>query len=128
MNYNDVAIAGALGALGFFWFIGLALGVVGIIGMWKAFEKADEPGWAAIIPIYNMVVMMKIGGLNPLLVLLMFVPLANVIIAFVAGYKFVEAYGFSVGGFLLYLFFSPFMLIYMGFSDSVRFVGKKYVS
>ncbi len=31
----------------------LAIVVVALVGMWKVFEKAGKPGWAAIIPIYN---------------------------------------------------------------------------
>jgi len=33
-----------------------------IIGMWKVFVKAGQPGWAAIIPIYNVYIMTKIAG------------------------------------------------------------------
>ena len=40
-----------------------------IIGMWKVFTKANQPGWAAIVPVYNLVILFKIAGLNPLFVL-----------------------------------------------------------
>ena len=40
--------------------IGLALTVLAIIAMWKMFEKAGEPGWAAIVPFYNIYVLFKI--------------------------------------------------------------------
>ena len=40
-----------------------------IIAMWKIFTKANQPGWAAIIPVYNSIVLFKVAGLNPLLVL-----------------------------------------------------------
>ena len=35
----------------------LALIVVIIVAMWKVFEKAGQPGWAAIVPFYNMYVL-----------------------------------------------------------------------
>lgn len=38
------------------------IGLIQIIGMWKTFEKANHPGWAAIIPIYNWYIILKIGG------------------------------------------------------------------
>lgn len=38
----------------------LAVAVLGIVAMWKIFEKAGEPGWAAIIPFYNLYVLFKI--------------------------------------------------------------------
>ena len=34
--------------------LSLAVAVLGVVAMWKIFEKAGEPGWAAIIPFYNL--------------------------------------------------------------------------
>lgn len=31
-----------------------------IAGMWKTFEKAGKPGWAALIPIYNYIVLLEV--------------------------------------------------------------------
>ena len=31
-------------------------------GMWRIFEKAGEPGWACLVPIYNLYVYCKIIG------------------------------------------------------------------
>jgi hypothetical protein len=110
-----------------YWgFTGFLITLLAIAGLWKLFQKADEPGWAAIIPIYNTWVMAKIAGMNPVMIILLIIPLVNVIFAFVLAYKFVESFGFGVGGFLLYLLFNPLMAIYMGFSSEVTYVGKKY--
>lgn len=40
----------------------LAIAVIGVAGQWRTFEKAGQPGWACIIPIYNVYIMTKIGG------------------------------------------------------------------
>lgn|GEM_PF-2859387 len=40
----------------------LAIIIAMIAGMWKVFEKAGQPGWAAIIPIYNLIVLLQIVG------------------------------------------------------------------
>jgi len=40
-----------------------ALLAVMVVGMWKMFVKAGQPGWAAIIPFYNDSVMVDICGL-----------------------------------------------------------------
>lgn len=55
--------------------VALTVGVVA--GMWKTFGKAGEPPWAAIVPIYNVYVMTKIGENAWWWVLLMFVPVVN---------------------------------------------------
>ena len=40
----------------------LALVVFLIVTFWKIFEKAGQPGWACIIPIYNTLIWLKIAG------------------------------------------------------------------
>jgi hypothetical protein len=48
--------------------------------MWKVFTKAGQPGWAAIIPIYNIYIMTKIAGKPGIWVLWIFiVPVVNII-------------------------------------------------
>ena len=63
--------------------LGLQLAILGLIvaGMWMTFKKAGEPGWAAIIPIYNTYLLVKIGGNAWWWVLLFFVPVINIIAA-----------------------------------------------
>lgn len=54
--------------------------IILVVGYWPVFEKAGEPGWKAIIPIYNFVIAFEIVGLNPWWVVLLFVPFANIIV------------------------------------------------
>ncbi|HUG89954.1 MAG TPA: DUF5684 domain-containing protein, partial [Planctomycetaceae bacterium] len=51
---------GAGNAVGTILFLGVL--VLIIAGVWKTFTKAGEPGWAALIPIYNVVVLCRIAG------------------------------------------------------------------
>lgn len=41
--------------------VSIILGVMNIIALWKLYEKAGEPGWSAIVPVYNFVQMIKIA-------------------------------------------------------------------
>lgn len=55
------AVGGAFGSI--FAFIGIfaiVFCILTIIANWKIFEKANEPGWKSIIPIYNVYIMFKI--------------------------------------------------------------------
>ena len=68
-DYYDVtsttgaAAGAALAGFAIVWFIiVLAIAIFGIITMWKLFEKAGKPGWAAIVPIYNIIVLLDIIG------------------------------------------------------------------
>ena len=46
----------------FLFIIELLVIVLVIAGMWKTFAKAGKPGWASIVPIYNVIVLLEIAG------------------------------------------------------------------
>ncbi|TLM92974.1 MAG: signal peptidase I, partial [Actinobacteria bacterium] len=46
--------------MGFFYLIMFAIVIVVLIGMWKVFEKAGQPGWKAIVPLYNLWTLVEI--------------------------------------------------------------------
>lgn len=72
-DYSFDAGSAALGGLvvGFAIFMVICiilcvvLSVLKIIGTWKILTKANEPGWKALIPIYNQYMLCKITGVNP---------------------------------------------------------------
>lgn len=103
---------GVLGML-----IPLALLVIVVAGMWKAFEKAGEAGWLAIIPIVNLYIMIKISGNAWWWLILMFVPLLNIIafakISIDVADEFGQGLLFGVGLWLLGFVFWPLL----GFGD-----------
>lgn len=96
----------------------LAIAVVSIIAMWKIFTKAGKPGWAAIVPVYNLVVLYQIVGMNPLFLLIligMMIPFVNFIaaIAFfvlniLVSIKLAKSFGKN-GGFAVGLILLPFI-------------------
>lgn len=102
----------------------LAILVAVVAGTWKAFEKAGEPGWAAIIPIYNTYVMIKIGGNAWWYLLLLFVPLLNFFVMAKISIDLAEAFdqglGFGLGLWLLPFVFFPIL----GFGESYQYVGE----
>jgi hypothetical protein len=51
----------------------MAVAVLILISLWWVFEKADQPGWACLIPIWNLVVILRIVGRPWWFILLMFV-------------------------------------------------------
>ena len=77
-NFDYFDYASVFSAMaGLFIFIGiisLAITVLFIIALWKMFEKAGEPGWAALIPFYNTYVLFKISWGNGWYFLLSVIP------------------------------------------------------
>ncbi|HEY9062555.1 MAG TPA: DUF5684 domain-containing protein [Pseudobacteroides sp.] len=121
---NEAAMAAAAGSMLLFSVIGLIVGILVIVSEWRLFEKAGEPGWACIVPIYNAIVMLKIGGNPWYWVLLMFIPVINIIIGIMALQGFLKAYGRGdIGSVLLALFFPVIYFPYLAFSKNVQYVG-----
>ena len=120
---SAAGILGVIAGLGTFaWVLSMAVTVLMIVSMWKVFTKAGKPGWAAIIPVYNTVVLFQISGLNPWLILLSIVPFVNFIavpvLMILANVKLAKAFGkgggFAVGLILLNAIFMPIL----AFSDA----------
>jgi len=91
----------------------VALTLVVFAGFWKTFEKAGEPGWAGIIPIYNLYVLVRISGNAWWWFLLFFVPFVNFIATVkisidVAG-KFNKGILFGLGLTFLSFIFYPIL-------------------
>src|SRR5689334_14787578 len=89
------------------------IAILQIAGMWRVFEKAGQPGWAAIIPIVNIYFMLKVGGKPGWWLLLMFIPIANFIVIIWAlnmvSKSFGKDEGFTVGLLFLSFIFWPIL-------------------
>lgn len=101
-----------------FLLIMLAVIVAVIAGVWKTFTKAGQPGWAAIIPIYNLYVMLEIGDNEWWwLLIIIFVPIVNLygLYKMFAGVSraFGQGVGFALGLWFLGFIFFPLL----GFGD-----------
>ena len=77
--------------------ISLAIAVLIIAAMWKVFTKAGQPGWACLIPIYNLYVLCKIAGRPGWWLLLMLIPFVNIIILIILCIDIAKSFGNGVG-------------------------------
>jgi hypothetical protein len=101
-----------------FNFLLLLVIVLLIVAMWKVFVKAGQPGWAAIIPIYNTYIFLKIAGKPGWWLILFFIPIVNLIFAIIAAIAFAANFGKSTG-FAIGMIFLPFIFIPMlAFGDA----------
>ncbi|HID21105.1 MAG TPA: signal peptidase I [Planctomycetaceae bacterium] len=77
--------------------IWIAIVVLVIAGLWKTFSKAGRPGWGAIIPIYNVVLLLEIAGRPIWWIILFFVPIVNFIVAIFVAIDVAKNFGKGVG-------------------------------
>jgi hypothetical protein len=98
--------------------VALAVAAVALAGAWRAFEKAGAPGWAVVIPIYNLFVLVKMAGKEGWWVILFFVPIVFFFVPFIVAIEIAKNFGqpaaFGFGLVLLGAVFWPIL----GFGDA----------
>lgn len=128
---DTAALGGFFGAFfAIYMFVLLAVAIVGIIGLWKTFVKAGQPGWAAIIPIYNFYVLLQVIGrptwwlVMLLLPIVPFVgPIAFMVVYIVIAFDLAKSFGKSPAfGIIALWLFSIVGYLILGFGDA-KYVG-----
>lgn len=123
--YEEAVVSAFTGMSALMASISLSVGIISIVSMWMIFEKASEPGWAALIPFYNTYVLYKITWENGLFFLLSYIPCLNVIVIIMTNMKLAAVFGkgdgFAIGLSFLSVIFYPIL----GF-DSSEYDGPFY--
>jgi hypothetical protein len=68
-----------------------------IVSMWKVFEKAGQPGWGVLIPIYNIYLLLQIAGRPGWWLILYLIPFVNFIIAIIVSIDIAKNFGKETG-------------------------------
>ena len=91
----------------------LAIIVLLIAAAWQIFTKAGEAGWKCLIPIYNLLVLLKIVGRPWWWLILWIIPLVGIVIALIVALDLAKSFGkgggFGVGLFFLGFIFGPIL-------------------
>src|ERR1039458_461281 len=112
-----------LGAGLVFFLVGMVVALVFIAGMWKVFTKAGQPGWAILIPIYNIYILLKIAGRPGWWVILFCIPLVNLVIAILVAIDVAKAFGQSAAfGVILLFLLGVLGYLMLGFGN-YKYVG-----
>lgn len=122
-GYNSNYLSLFSGAFLVIWIITFLISVFNIICLWKIFVKAGKPGWAAIIPIYNIIVLLEITELPMWYIVLFFIPIANIVaiilIYIELAHRFSKSTAFGVG----LVFLSPIFMAILAFDKNTVYQG-----
>lgn len=100
---------------------------VGAVGKWKLFVKSNQPGIAAIIPIYDIVVTLRIVGRPASHIFLMLIPVYNIYFLFKLLIELVQSFGhFSMVDYILAVVFNVFYVLNMGLAYNEEYYGPVY--
>ena len=110
---QELSNGAAAGGLGVIMLVYLVILIALIAGMWKTFTKAGQPGWAAIIPIYNIIVWLQICGRPVWWIILLLIPIVSLVIFIIVSIDLAKSFGkgagFGIGIFLLGFIFIPIL-------------------
>jgi Family of unknown function (DUF5684) len=98
--------------------IAILIGLLVIVAMWKVFTKAGQPGWASIIPIYNVYIWCKIVGRPGWWIILMLIPFVNFIILIILSIDMAKSFGKGVGFGIGLAFLGIIFLPILGFGSA----------
>ena len=99
-------------------FLWLVVVVLIIVAEWKIYTKAGKPGWAVLIPIYNVLVLLEIIGKPWWWLLLMLIPVVNIVIGIWAVNLLSRSFGYNEGFTLGIIFLPVIFLPILGFGNA----------
>jgi hypothetical protein len=116
---------GGAAALGSSFVAFCCVGIIALLmiaSLWKIFVKAGQPGWAAIVPIYNSYIMQEMVGREVwwLAILIFLSPVWTIVISLDMAKSFGKDTLFAIGLILFPYIFYPLL----GFGDA-QYLGPK---
>ena len=92
--------------------------VVIAAGCWRVYAKAGLPGWGCLIPIYNLVLLMRLGGKPGWWAIWLFVPLLNFVIYTIVTFEVAKNFGKGVAYTLGLLLCPPLFYAILGLGQA----------
>lgn len=108
----------ALGLIIFVWIIAIGISVFSIICNWKVYKKAGKNGWEAIVPIYNIIVLLEITNLPMWYLILLLIPIANIVVMFLVYIELAKKFGQSAAFGIGLVFINPVFMAILAFNKN----------
>ena len=93
----------------------LVVVILQIVAYWKIFEKAGEPGWKALIPIYNVYLLFKLATGCGLMAFFLLIPIVDIFVYIVFCVKIGNVFGRGTAFKFGLIFFNTIFLLILGF-------------
>jgi hypothetical protein len=110
---------GAAAGLGMGILLGiLAVFIICVAGAWKMFAKAGQPGWTALVPIYNLLVLAQVAGKPMWWGLLLLIPFVGFVIWIIMALELARRFGKDVLFVIGLVFLAPIFVCILGFGSA----------
>lgn len=116
----DAGTSAGLMGFGMMWMVFIfAIIIISIIASWKIFTKAGKPGWASLIPFYNIYVLLQIAHMPGWWLLAFFIPILNLVASIMLAVNLAHAFGKSTAyGIVLLWLFNGIGMLMLAFGDA----------
>jgi hypothetical protein len=105
----------------------IVLSAIGFLGKVALFSKANQPYWAAFVPIYDVVITMRVVGRPDAHALRMLIPVYNVYFALLVLTELAQSFGKTkTVDYALACLFNIFYVLHLAFSYSIEYQGPVY--
>ena len=101
----------------FYILLNFAITAYIIASFWRIFSKAGEPGWTALIPIYDIIILFKITDKPWWWIFLLIVPILNIVLLIIVFHRLSKGFGQGVGFTLGFIFLPIIFFPLLGFGD-----------
>lgn len=103
------------------------IGLIGLIGKLMLFSKCNQPWWAAFIPVYDFVIILKIVGRPPMQIFMILIPIFNIYFIVKVLIELAQSFGkYSVIDYLFITVLSVFYIMNLGLSYTEYYYGPVY--
>jgi signal peptidase I len=112
---------------GLFLLFGI-LAFIGIVAQWRLYEKANQPGIASIVPIWNFIVFLRIVGRPASHIFLFLIPVYGQLYMIPKVYiELCNSFGkTSILDYVMVILFNGFYILNLGLSYETEYLGPSY--
>ncbi len=111
---------------GIFILLGL-FAFVGIVAQWKLYEKSGLPGYACLVPVWNVTSFLKIVGRPAWHIVYFLVPVYNIYFIVKVYIELCNAFGQNkLIDYILIVLFNGFYVLHLGLSYDIQYKGPVY--
>jgi hypothetical protein len=112
---------------GAFLLVSIFFTLISLGANWRLFLKCEQPGWAAFVPGYNVVIAMRIIGRPMSHALLFLIPGFNVYFALRTMIELAQSFGKRTSlDYFLVVFFNVFYMLNLSLAYQEEYVGPVY--
>ena len=108
--------------------LAIIFGFIALVAQWRLYEKAGQPGIASIVPVWNLIVFLRIVGRPAKHIFLLLIPIYGQLYVLPKVYiELCNSFGRrSIVDYVMCIVFNGFYILNLGLSYEIEYLGPVY--